>query len=187
MNTTDYCLAGEEWRDIPDYEGIYQASTFGRIRTVDGKQTHSLRHGVRTWKGRILKGRGDNPTTGRRVTLWKDKNSKDALVARLVGFSFLGVPEDSKMTINHMDGNRFNNHLDNLEWLSLADNIRHAFETDLMPTNEPINIKILEKVYSFNSKSKASEFIGRSHSYFSRNSRKRGMATTADGRLVEIV
>lgn len=50
-----YCLPNEKWKDIPDYEGIYQASTLGRIRTVDNKITQSTRHGTRMWRGRILK------------------------------------------------------------------------------------------------------------------------------------
>ena len=44
----------EMWKDIPNYEGIYQASTFGRIRTCEGKTTYTKRHGIRHWKQRIL-------------------------------------------------------------------------------------------------------------------------------------
>ena len=98
----------EIWKDIPDYEGIYQASTLGNIRTVEGKTTFSVRHGERHWKSRILKGRGDNYKTGRRVSLWKDKKCKDWLVARLVAITFLGKPE-TNLTVNHKDGNRLNN------------------------------------------------------------------------------
>ena len=60
------CHSEETWKDIKGYEGIYQASSFGRIRTVEGKTTYTERHGVRHWKSRILKGRGNNPVTGAR-------------------------------------------------------------------------------------------------------------------------
>ena len=49
----------EIWKDIPDYEGIYQASNLGRIRTASNKTTHSVRHGIRHWEQRILKFKGE--------------------------------------------------------------------------------------------------------------------------------
>ncbi|MEC0167906.1 NUMOD4 domain-containing protein [Paenibacillus graminis] len=166
-NHTDYCLPGETWKPIPDYEGIYEASDLGRIRSVDGKVTDSVRHGRRVWRGRILKTRGNNYTTGHRVSLWRDKVSRDYLVARLVGITFLGVPDDPEMTINHIDGNRFNNQVANLEWLSLADNIRHAFSTGLMPHAQKIKLLSNSTVYEFDSLSKASAFLGRNEKYIS--------------------
>lgn len=45
----------EDWKDIPGYEGIYQASNEGRIRSAPDKTTYTERHGVRHWKSRILK------------------------------------------------------------------------------------------------------------------------------------
>lgn len=154
----------EIWKDIPEYEGIYQASTFGRIRTVEGKITHSIRHGIRHWKSRILKGRGNQPE-GARVSLWKDKQQKDFLVARLVARTFLGEPPEG-FTVNHIDGNRFNNRADNLEWLSRADNIRHGFQTGLYSTQKPISV-IDEngQLYDFRSRGQLDKFLCRSHGY----------------------
>jgi hypothetical protein len=157
----------EIWKDIQGYEGIYQASTLGRIRTIEGKTTYSVKHGVRKWKSRILKYRGMNPTTGNRVSLWKDKACKDWLVARLIARTFIGLPED-KMTVNHKDGNRFNNNVENLEWLSLTDNIRHAFKTGLMPTQKHIClIDEFNNHFSFRSLSQASIYLGKYKAYLS--------------------
>lgn len=181
-----YCLEGEEWRDIPSYEGIYQASSFGRIRTVDGKTTHSVKHGVRTWKGKVLKSRGSNPTTGYRVTLWKDKQCKDALVARLVCISFHGAPDNPKMTVNHIDGNRFNNRIENLEWLTLEDNIRHGFDTGLYPSKR-IKLKIGDEVQEFKSLSSASRHMGRPIGYASLCLQKNIRMRTRQGEPVEII
>lgn len=165
-NTTDYCLHGEMWRYVVGYEGTYEVSNFGRVRSVDGKTTTSNRHGERRWNGRIIRPKGINPKTGHRVSLWKDKKSTDHLVCRLVGNAFLGVPEDPKMTINHIDGNRFNNNVDNLEWLSLADNIRHAFKTGLMPTKS-VDLEIEGEVKHFISCSEASRYLGKNNGYIS--------------------
>lgn len=181
-----YTLDGEEWIDIPEYEGIYQASSFGRIRTVDGKVTHSTKHGVRRWNGRILRSRGNNKITGYRVTLWKDKKCKDALVARLVCSCFHGSPSDPKMTVNHKDGNRFNNHKDNLEWLSLADNIRHGFETGLYPSKS-IKLKISDEELEFKSRASASRHIGRNAKYISHCIQKEVRMFTSSGDPVEII
>lgn len=161
----------EIWKDIPDYEGIYQASTFGRIRTCEGKTTYTKRHGIRHWKQRVLKPKGETYATGYRVSLWKNGKKKDLLVARLVGATFLGK---SNLTINHIDGNRFNNHIENLEWCTLSDNIRKGFETGLYRTQKKVIIidKSTGKEYVFRSMSLASRFMKKCEQYIS-NCKKR--------------
>jgi len=166
-NFTDYCLDGEVWKDIPHYEGIYQASSFGRIRTIDGKITYSTRHGKRHWKGRIIKPKLENDyKTGYRVTLWKDKRDIDYLVARLVAVTFFGY---SPLTVNHINGNRLDNRIENLEWLSLGDNIRHGFDTGLYARSctPIILIDKSGKIHSFRSLSQASLFLGKCSGYLS--------------------
>lgn len=163
----------EVWIDIPDYEGIYQASNLGRIRTAPNKTTYTELRGIRHWKSRILKYKGQTYETGFRVSLWKDGKKKDWLVARLVAITFLGKPTGNKNTVNHIDGNRFNNKIENLEWLSLADNIRHAFDSGLMPCSR-IRLYNSNTDKIFRSQTSASKFLGRNHGYIHnrlRNSR----------------
>lgn len=155
----------EIWLDIPNYEG-YQVSDLGRVRTYR-KTSYTERHGVRHWKDRILKFKGETYQTGYRVDLWKDGKSKTFLVARLVAYTFYEKDiNDQNTTVNHIDGNRFNNNLENLEIISLADNIRHAFNTGLMPYKK---VKVIRKSdnqeFIFRSMVKASEFIGMNKSY----------------------
>lgn len=170
----------EIWKAIPHYEGIYEVSTYGRIRTTIGKTTYTKRHGVRHWKQRILKPKGETYKTGYRVSLWKNGVKKDWLVARLVGITFLG---ESDLTINHIDGNRFNNHIENLEWCTLAENIRKGFETNLY-TNQ-IKIKVIDKKenkeYTFRNLTIASKFINKNKGYIS-NSMKRKIFENEDFR-----
>ena len=105
----------ETWKEIPGYEGLYEASTFGRIRTCEGKKTYSILHGERVWKQRILKPKAcsDYNICGYRVTLWKDKKPKDYLVARLVCTTFHENLIGTNMTVNQKGGNRLNNNVDN--------------------------------------------------------------------------
>ena len=164
----------EIWKDIPGYEGIYQTSNYGRIRTVEGKITYSKLHGKRVWKSRVLKGRGNNPITGKRVSLYKDGIEKSFLVARLVALTFLGAPSEG-FTVNHKDGNRMNNSLDNLEWLSLADNIRHGFNTGLYSTQKAISVyhsNTKEKIH-FPSLSELDRFLNRKLGYTSGRLKKK--------------
>ena len=169
----------EEWKDIPEYEGIYQASTFGNIRTVEGKITSNKRYKTRHWKSRILKGRGDHYATGKRVGLWKNGKVKDCLVARLVAITFLGVPPEG-FTVNHIDGNRLNNRMDNLEWLSIGDNIRHGFATGLYPTKQ-VALQREGQHFEFLSMTKCDEFLRRAKGYTSNSLKKRSKLYDAEG------
>ena len=164
VDLTAHEIERERWKDIPGYEGIYQASDMGRVRSAPGKTTQNKLHGTCIWKTRVLKYRGITPKTGYRVNLWKDKKPKDFLVARLVAMTWLGVSKDN-MTVNHIDGNRFNNRVANLEWVSLADNIRHAFETGLMPTIPVILLDEDRRPTYFRSQAEASRWLGKSDTY----------------------
>lgn len=172
-------LFDEIWKDIPQYEGIYQASNYGNIRTVEGKTTFTNKHGIRYWKSRVLKGRGNNRVTGKRVSLWKNGKKKEFLVARLVAITFLGDPPKN-YTVNHKDGNRLNNRLDNLEWLSLEDNIRHGFKTGLYyRLQKSIAVKMRDKLIKFNSLADLDAYLKRGHGYTSGRIKK-GYKTVID-------
>ena len=114
----------ELWKAIPGYEGYYEASTEGRIRSVDREYTNS-RGAVRVVDGRVL-----SPTTTRcgynLVALYLKKKRRDLLVHRLVAETFVqnpaGAPE-----VNHKDGNKQNNSADNLEWCTQSENLRHRY------------------------------------------------------------
>jgi hypothetical protein len=175
----------EVWKDIPGYEGIYQASTFGNIRTVEGKVTSNKRYSTRHWKSRILKGRGDNYNTGKRVNLWKNGKAKDCLVARVVATTFLGVPPEG-FTVNHIDGNRLNNRIDNLEWLSLADNIRHGFATGLYPTKQ-VSLQRDGEHFDFISMAKCDLFLGKHRGYTSNRLKSHNTLVDSDGNLYQVL
>lgn len=161
----------EEWLPIPDYENDYEVSNLGRVRSKIGKTTFTQIHGTRHWTQKILqyKNKNGDIKTGFRVDLWKKGKPKTILVARLVASAFIENQLFNKqMTINHIDGNRLNNRPENLEWCSLAENIRKGFETNLY---FQIGIKLTNKKTNeektFRSLSQASSYIGKNAGYFS--------------------
>lgn len=129
----------EQWKMIPGYEGLYEASTHGQIRTAEGKTTSNARYPKRVWKQRVLKQKYAYRKSGHlkdaRVCLWKDGKEKTFLVSRLVAMTWCDGYADG-LTVNHKDGNPLNNNSDNLEWVSLAENIRHGFKTGLYPQSK---------------------------------------------------
>lgn len=167
------------WKDVVGYEGIYEVSNDGQVRTHKDKVTYTKRHGERKWKQRILKEK--NPK-GRdvRVSLWKNGKEKTFLVHRLVAYAF--IPEvEGKVSINHKDGNPRNNRVENLEWCNHLENNRHAFENGLMNTNKHIILvdKKTKEKHEFISMTRASAFLGRSHNYIS-SLLKRGISEIED-------
>lgn len=132
----------EEWKNIVDYPG-YQVSNIGRVRTYE-KITYTRKHGKRNWKNRVLKYKSKSYSTGYRVDLWKNGKPKSFLVARLVAFTFYNKDiNNHDLTVNHIDGNRLNNNINNLEIITLKENIQHAFRIGLQ---HQIKVKITDKI-----------------------------------------
>ena len=109
----------EEWRYIPGFIGLYQASNHGRIRSVD--HTDSL---GRSRKGQVLSQRM-HPAGYLYVNLWKDGKRQTHKVHRLVAISFIPNP-CNKQEINHIDEDKTNNNVKNLEWCTHKENINHG-------------------------------------------------------------
>lgn len=177
----------EQWREIPGYESIYEASTDGRIRSCDGKVTRSARFDHRVWKQRIIKPkfqhRKNTDKVDARVTLWKDGKEKTHLVARLVALAWCTGYFDGA-TVNHIDGNPLNNKPENLEWVSLAVNIRHGFTTGLYPMKSCTLINPEGEKFEFQSQAEASRFLNRNQKYISyRVKSGKATAISADGSI----
>lgn len=119
----------ENWIDICGYEGKYQISDLGRVRSVPGTY---LRAGIEVKrKGKILK----QQETGKgylRVTFGEGGEKKTYQVHRLVAKAFIPKIE-GKEQINHIDGDKRNNSANNLEWVTCKENMRHAKENGLRP------------------------------------------------------
>lgn len=109
----------EIWRDVKGYEGVYQVSNLGRVKRI-GK----YRNQVREWESnRLLKPAKKN-NGYMYCQLSKDNKTSPKMVHRLVAEAFIENPEN-KPTVNHIDGNRANNVVENLEWATYTENNVH--------------------------------------------------------------
>lgn len=125
--TDEELRTDEEWRDVPGYEGLYAASSLGRIRSL-GRRVRSP-NGTRRVGSRVLRQCRSNKFGHLAVSLCKEGQVKSHNVHRLVAAMFLGDPPDG-LQCCHNDGDPTNNAVDNLRWGTPGDNqadrIRHG-------------------------------------------------------------
>ena len=162
----------EEWRNIKGYEGYYQVSNFGRVRSLDRKVP--CKGGKCFKKGTILSQRFNrvNKTyIKKEVALCKFGKCTTTAVHRLVGKAFIPNPEN-KPQINHKDFDPTNNHIDNLEWCTVKENIQHAWKLGIHSKlrNErnhksiPVVAYIYgEKIGEFKNYTRCAEFINKKY------------------------
>ena len=166
-----------EWKDVKGFEGLYQVSSDGRVRSVD--RIIPRHQGNLPCKGRELCFTLSKKTQRHRlqrasVQLWKNNKSYLRKVHRLVAEAFIPNPEN-KPTVNHRDGNPLNNNVENLEWATYSENQKHAYANGLVGINRnyyPSNCKKIRAINSttgeevfFDSASELARIIGvcRSH------------------------
>lgn len=115
----------EQWKDIPGFEGRYQVSDLGRVKSLPFMQRYLLRNGKEAFRRTKEKIRKTRPINSGylAISLWLDEIETNALVHRLVAQAFI---EGSGETVNHKDGAKRNNRAENLEWASYTDNHLHA-------------------------------------------------------------
>ena len=116
-------------RPIPGFQGIYSISTIGRIKS---HYRSSVNKDGRIWlKEKILK---TSIKVGgyRSIGLRKDKTKQSYIVSRLVALAFISNPEN-KPEVNHKNGNKLDNRVENLEWSTPVENTRHAHRLGLVP------------------------------------------------------
>ena len=112
----------EIWKDIEGYEGYYMVSNMGNVKSVE--RTARIGNGYRTVHERILKPRKNNDGYPY-VNLCKDGNVKTCTIHRLVAQAFIPNPQ-SLPQVNHIDENKENNHVDNLEFCDIVYNCNYG-------------------------------------------------------------
>lgn len=132
----------EIWTPIKGYEESYEVSDLGRVRSLDRYTP--------TWNGQVFK-KGviktpkENKDGHMRVWLSKDSKKTPYFVHRLVAEAFIPNPEKHPV-VNHIDGDKRNNSVGNLEWCTRSHNDKHAFQTGLRRVTDGGTSKKVAKV-----------------------------------------
>lgn len=134
----------EFWKSIKGYEDKYEVSNLGRVRSIDRKISYTRFDGkvvVRSYKSKILR-----PAVNRHGYLMVVLGFKglNTTVHRLVAKTFLKNNTDKKC-INHIDGNKQNNFVNNLEWCSYTENMLHSMKNKLHPSGEKLHLSKLNE------------------------------------------
>ncbi|ATC61752.1 NUMOD4 motif-containing HNH endonuclease [Pseudolactococcus raffinolactis] len=157
----------EVWKDVLGYEGYYQVSNCGRIRTVENRPYMEQQYDLDLYKQHFLSP-SKSPNGYRHITFCVNGIKKTKSIHRIVAEAFLPNHSD-KPEVNHIDGNKENNHVENLEWCTASDNQRHAFRTGLQfnGRSRKIGLENLEtgERLNFNSQKEASLFLGKHDAY----------------------
>jgi len=111
----------EIWKSIRNYEGLYKISSFGRVINIAKQKVKILKHGL-NGRGYLI------------VSLWKDNKGKTFRIHRLVADHFI-LNEYNKSCVNHKNGVKIDNCVNNLEWCTYSENNKHAFDIGLNRSN----------------------------------------------------
>ncbi|MDW4095146.1 NUMOD4 domain-containing protein [Staphylococcus saprophyticus] len=121
-------MSNETWKDIKEYEGLYSISSTGRVKRLARNRI------IATGVNKPLKEKEIKTFKGKlgyiHVNLWKNGQMKQHRIHRLIMLTFTNKPQD-KNVINHIDGDKTNNTLDNLEWCTARENTIHVYRTGL--------------------------------------------------------
>lgn len=123
----------EFWKDIPEYEGLYQASNLGRIKRLAKENSKGFKEKIH------------NPVlqkTGYLLcALSKNKISKKYLAHRIIAKTFI-ENKFNKEQINHKNGIKNDNRIENLEWFTRSENTKHAWQNGLIKLTDKMLISL---------------------------------------------
>ena len=124
----------EVWKPIPGYEGLYEVSSYGRVKSIATQKTYL--DGFRSTPQRIMKPHVINGGY-LQLMLTHSHIRKAHLVHRLVAESFIENPQKFPQ-VNHIDGDKLNNRVENLEWCTAKENMAHSVLYGIRTDTKPV-------------------------------------------------
>lgn len=125
----EHTFTREEWKDVVGYEDVYQVSSIGRVRRKE-QLVERKRQGSYVKSGQEMTPHV-TPKGYMRIRLQSNKSGKNWFIHTLVANAFIGSAPSKKHQVNHKDGNKLNNSVDNLEYVTPSQNLIHAYRTEL--------------------------------------------------------
>lgn len=153
--------ANELWLPIPGYEGLYEISNLGRVRSLGRLVSHGASHAIRK-PAKLLKFAEDADGYFNVGLFDLQGRCKQFRVNRLVAITFIPNP-DNLPIVNHIDGNKQNNSVSNLEWCTVRYNTFEAYNMGLNPNSNPIPVICLTNGIKFDSIQAAAKWAGCDH------------------------
>ena len=154
IEVSEDAISDEIWKPIPDYEGYYEASNLGRIHSVE--RVVKSGRGHRTVKSALLKIFLDE-WGYEKVSISKDGKNVSRKVHTLVAKAFIPNPNNYPQ-VNHIDGVKTHNFVNNLEWCNASQNMNHCYGNGM--SKWQTKVKIVETGQVFNSLSECARAIG---------------------------
>ena len=157
----------EIWKDIAGYEGLYQVSNLGRIRSLTRKVSVVGKKNGRVFKGKIKKDVREKKNGYLVVSLFRKGNSKRFFIHRLVATAFIPNSNDLPQ-VNHKDEDKTNNKVSNLEWCDAKYNTNYGscIEKRIAPQCKRVSQYTISGAYvqSFASMADVERTFGFNHS-----------------------
>jgi len=139
----------EMWKDIKEYEGLYQISNLGRVKSLPQLYNRILKQGyIEYFTSEKIIGINNNKIKYSQVTLVKNGIKKYYKIHRLVALNFITNPLNKK-EVNHINGIKNDNRVENLEWATSSENQIHAVKTGLQKPIKGKNNKRSKRIYQY--------------------------------------
>ncbi len=138
----------EIWKDVKNYEGLYELSNFGKVRTVERIVLRKSKLGKLTNFKINSKIKIANLSKGGYLTIAIVKENKTitTYLHRIIAEVFVEKEKPNYNVVNHINGIKTDNRIENLEWTSSSQNNIHALDNFLRETRKNISIEFIEKV-----------------------------------------
>ena len=158
----------ETWKPITNFESHYEVSSHGRVRSVERLVNSNIKNNKKVFKKSIILKPNLKKNGYLEIDLCIGNNHKTVLIHRLVAKAFIQNP-NNKPYVNHINFNRIDNRVENLEWVTAKENSQHSSNFGRMYSKLQKSIQCIETGKTFTSSYKAAEWLNAVKYGYSKN------------------